>query len=96
MDWHIINSPCEPVLAPARSIPYHVKERVIEEIVKQDVIEEHPSVEPAPWISNVMIAPKSDRLIRMTAHARNVNKVVQASNLPTSKLSLVVPQYFRK
>lgn len=64
-----VDQTIKPIAAPARSIPYHLKERVeqvIEEMVKQDVIEEHPSAEPAPWVSNIVIAPKSDGSIRMT------------------------------
>jgi hypothetical protein len=40
----------KPVATPPRPVPYHLKERVarvIEEIVSQDVIEEHPSHETA-------------------------------------------------
>jgi hypothetical protein len=51
-------------------------------MVSQDVIEEHPPIEPAPWVSNAVIAPKPDGTIRMTVDARNVNKTIQASNLP--------------
>ena len=51
-------------------------------MIQQDVIEEHPATKSAPWISNAVIAPKADRAIRMTLDARNVNKAIQASNLP--------------
>ncbi|CAB3984515.1 Hypothetical predicted protein [Paramuricea clavata] len=75
----------KPVASPARPVPYHLKERIrteIDKMVAQDVIEEHPPTEPAPWVSNAVIAPKSDGAIRMTLDARNVNKAIQASNLP--------------
>ena len=75
----------KPVASPARPVPYHLKERIrteIDKMVAQDVIEEHPPTEPAPWVSNTVIAPKSDSAIRMTLDARNVNKAIQASNLP--------------
>ena len=51
-------------------------------MIQQDVIEEHPATKPAPWISNAVIAPKADGAIRMALDARNVNKAIQASNLP--------------
>ena len=51
-------------------------------MIQQDVIEEHPATEPAPWISNAVIAPKADGAIHMTLDARNFNKAIQASNLP--------------
>ncbi|CAB4037289.1 Hypothetical predicted protein [Paramuricea clavata] len=133
VDWHIIDTPCEPVLAgqsavqlgiiqfdpqadvyqPVRMIQCSKKEALqdilkkypqnfeelgklknhqvklhvdtrteIDKMVAQDVIEEHPPTEPAPWVSNAVIAPKSDGAIRMTLDARNVNKAIQASNLP--------------
>ncbi len=65
--------------------PYHLRAQVakeIEKMVAQDVIEEHPPTEPAPWVSNAVTAPKSDGAICMTINARNVNKAVHASNLP--------------
>ena len=80
-----VDTSIKPVATPARPVPYHLKERVSKEIDKmnqQDVIEEHPATEPAPWISNAVIAPKADGAIRMTLYARNVNKAIQASNLP--------------
>ena len=80
-----VDTSIKPVATPARPVPYHLKERVSKEIdkmIQQDVIEEHPATEPAPWISNAVIAPKADGAIRMTLDARNVNKAIQASNLP--------------
>ena len=70
---------------PPRPVPYHLKERVdkaIEKMIDQDVIEEHTKNEPAPWIFCAAIAPKPDGNIRMTFDARNVNKVIQSTNLP--------------
>ena len=75
----------KPVASPARPVPYHLRARVAKEIdkmVAQDVIEEHPPTEPAPWVSTAVIAPKSDGSIRMTLDARNVNKAIHASNVP--------------
>ena len=37
-----------------RTTPCHLKDRVVRllnEMVEQDVIEEHPTNEPAPWVS---------------------------------------------
>jgi hypothetical protein len=80
-----VDTSVKPVATPARPVPYHLKERVakvIEDMVSQDVIEEHPPIEPAPWVSNAVIAPKPDGTTRMTLDARHVNKAIQASNLP--------------
>ena len=51
-------------------------------MIQQVVIEEHPATQPPPWISNAVIPPKADRVIRMTLDAHNVNKAIQ-SNQPT-------------
>ncbi|ESP03022.1 hypothetical protein LOTGIDRAFT_156980 [Lottia gigantea] len=51
----------KPVNVPPRPVAYHLKERVhcaIDEMIKQDVIEKHPSNQPAPWISCAVITPK--------------------------------------
>ena len=58
-----VNTEVKPIATPPRSVPYHLKERaskVIEDLVKQDIIEEHSINEPAPWVSNTVIAPKPD------------------------------------
>ena len=83
-----VDEKVKPITAPPRPIPYHLQERVdkvIEGMIAQDVIEEHPTDEPAPWISNCQIAPKSDGSLRMTLDAREVNKAIQSSNLPIPK-----------
>ena len=51
-------------------------------MIKEDVIELYPEKEPAPWISNTVIAPKTDGNIRMTLDARNLNKAIMSTNLP--------------
>lgn len=75
----------KPVHVPPRSMPYHLKDRanqLIMEMIDQDVIEEHPPNEPAPWVSNVVLAPKADGSLRITLDARNVNKSILSTNLP--------------
>ena len=42
-------------------------------MVEQDIIEEHPSNEPAPWVSNAVLAPKTDGNL----DARAVNKAIK-------------------
>ena len=70
-------------MVPPCSIPYHLQDRAqqaIDEMIRQDVIEEHPHDNPAPWISNAVLAPKPDGSIRITLDARNVNKAIQSTN----------------
>ena len=78
-----INAEVKPIAIPQRSIPYHLKERaskVIEDMIKQEIVEEHPINEPAPWVSNAVIASKPDGSIRMTLDARNVSKAILPMN----------------
>ena len=78
-----VDPACKPVAEPPRRIPYHLKDRVDEAIkvmVENDVIEEHPNGEVAPWVSNIVIAPKDDGDIRITLDAKNLNKAIPASS----------------
>ena len=75
----------KPVAEPPRRTLYHLEERVdnaIGHMFHDDIIEEHPSSEPAPWVSNIVIAPKDDGDIRITLDAKNVNKALKSSNFP--------------
>ena len=75
----------KPIVTPARPTPYHLKERldnVLKEMIQNDVIEEHPTDEPAPWISAVVMVPKPGGGLRVTLDARNINKAIQSTNLP--------------
>ena len=51
-------------------------------MIDDDIIEQHPPNEPAPWISCAAIAPKPDGDIRVTLDARNINKAIHSTNLP--------------
>ena len=55
------NDTVKPIAVPPRLIPYHLKARVdniIESMIKEGVIEEHPPNKPAPWVSCAVIVPK--------------------------------------
>ena len=73
---------------PPRTIPYHLQARVADSInnmIKDSVIEEHPSSEPALWVSCAVVVPKSDGSLRITLDARNVNKALISTNYPIPK-----------
>ena len=75
----------KPVAEPPRRIPYHLKSRVeetITDMISQNVIEELPTGQQTPWISNIVIAPKDDGNIRVTLDAKNLNKALLSSNYP--------------
>ena len=83
-----VNTEVKPVATTPRFVPYHLKERapkVIKDIIKQDIIQEHSINETAPWVSNAVIASKPDGSIRMTLDAHNVNKVILPMNLPVPR-----------
>ena len=80
-----VDSSVKPKVTPERPTPYHLTERVdelVNKMLSNDIIEEVDPSEPIPWISAATIAPKTNGDIRMTLDARNVNKALQASNLP--------------
>ena len=75
----------KPVASPPRRVPYHLKSRVdevVNDMLSQGIIEEHPTGEPAPWTSNLVIDPKDDGGLRVTLDAKNVNKALFSSNFP--------------
>ena len=77
-----VNTEVKPTATPPRSISYHLKKRaskVLEDMIKQDIIKEQLINEPVPWVSNAVIAPKPDGSIRMTLDPCNVSKAI----LPT-------------
>lgn len=75
----------KPIVTPPRPTPYHLQDRIqkaINEMIANDVIEEHPVGDPALWISNAVYVPKPNGDIRVTIDARNINKAILSSNLP--------------
>ena len=91
-----VNTEVKPIATPPRSVPYHLKERVsrvIEDMIKQDTIEEHPINEAASWVSNAVIAPKPDGSIRMTLDACNVNKAILPTNHPIPQIRTSKPNW---
>lgn len=80
-----VSEDVKPVREPCRPLPYHLQERgtkALTKMIHDDVIEEHPQNEPAPWISNSVLIPKDDGTVRVTMDSRNVNKAILSTNLP--------------
>ena len=92
----------KPVAQPPRPVPFHLKKRLEEEINKMeraDIIEEHSG--PAPWISNIVLAPKEDGNLRVTVDMRQVNKAIKSTNVPIPNIEDIKAQlsgskYFTK
>lgn len=52
---------------------------------EQDVIEENPKDQPAPWLSNYVLAPREGGSIHMMLDAQIVNKALVPTNQPISR-----------
>ena len=82
---HYTNDTVKPITVPPRPISYHLKARVddvVESIIKESVIKEHPSNKPASWVSCAVIVPKSDSSLCITMDASNLDKTLVSSNYP--------------
>ena len=72
-----------PVASPKRSPPYHLEgplDKEIEKMEKAGVVEDHHG--PAPWISNLVLAPKPDGGLRVTVDMREPNKAIMDTGIP--------------
>lgn len=82
-----IDSTVKPVAEHPRTIPYHLQHifnMELESMERQGIIEEHYGL--APWISNIVLAPKDNGGIRVTIDMRQVNKTIQSTNIPIPKV----------
>ena len=72
----------KPVAVPPRPVPCHFKARVsdtIDNMLEESVIEEQPINDPSPWVSYVVIVPKTDGSISITLDARNVKAIISTN-----------------
>ena len=99
IDEHII------LLAqPQRRISFHVRGKVkdaIEKLGKEGIIEIVPENQPTPWVSPVVVVPKSDGTVTLCVDMRMINQAVQRVRhlIPTVKgisLDLNQAKYFTK
>ena len=70
-----------PINSPARSIPCHLQDRFKNEIAKLEavgIIGEHD--DPAPWVSNPVIAPHNDSGVHITVDMKRANKAILSTN----------------
>ena len=78
----------KPVAILPRAILFHLRDRVadsIDNMIKDEIIEEHPNNEPAPWVSCAVVVPKDDGSLRITLEAGDVNKALIYLNHPILK-----------
>ena len=88
-----VNKDIPPVRQPARPIPFHLRGRLEKELRKmeeENVIEEHHG--PAPWVSNLVLAPKDDGGVRITVDMRQANKAIKTTNIPIPRPEIISSQ----
>ena len=71
------------VAAPTKPQPFHLRQKLdkeIERMEKDGIIEDHHG--PAPWVSNLVLAPKDDGGIRVTVDMREPNKAIKDTRIP--------------
>ena len=67
-----------PVAQPPRRIPFHLRKQVaakVEELERLDIIE--PAEGPTPWVSPLVVVPKSNGEIRVCVDMRQANLAVE-------------------
>ena len=93
-----------PLVAQAeRRIPFALRKKVqkeIEHLEQQDIIENITS-EATPWLSQLVIVPKSDGGIRLCIDLRNANTAIERTCFPTPTVDdlmfkLTGAKYFTK
>ena len=57
-------------------------EKALDEMLKNDVVEEYPSSERAPWTSKIVVANKYDGDITIIMDGKNLNKALLSCNYP--------------
>ena len=73
-----IDPDIKPVALPHRRIPYHLREKVEEEIKRLEELEIIEKVSgPTPWVSPVVIVPKPNGNIRLCVDMRQPNRAIQ-------------------
>lgn len=72
-----------PVAQPPRRIPFHLRKQVaakVEELERLDIIE--PAEGPTPWVSPLVVVPKSNGEIRVCVDMRQANLAVERERHP--------------
>ena len=86
-----IDDSVPPVIQSTRTIPYHQRKEVeqeIERLLQLDVIE--PSPGPTSWCSPLHVQPKSDGALRICVDLRKANEAVKRTRHPIPTLEDVM------
>ena len=91
-----------PVAIPPRPVPFHLRKRTKKELERmeaQGIIEDHEG--PAPWVSNIVLAPKENGDVRITIDMRKPNEAIKDTKIPIPRAEdirseLAGAKYFSK
>ena len=78
-----IDQSVAPVAQPARRLPYHLREAVekkLNELENDDIIEKVQG--PTPWVSGLVVVPKSNNDVRICVDMRQANRAIQRERFP--------------
>ena len=87
-----IDETVTPVAQPQRSIPFHLRQKVENELEKlehDDIIEKIPDNTPTEWVSPVVIVPKQNNNIRLCVDMRVANTAIKRTRHPIPTLESV-------
>ena len=87
-----IDETVTPVAQPQRRIPFHLRQKVKNELEKlehDDIIEKIPDNTPTEWASPVVIVPKQNNNIRLCVDMRVANTAIKRTRHPIPTLESV-------
>ena len=87
-----IDETVTPVAQPQRRIPFHLRQKVENELEKlehDDIIEKIPDNTPTEWVSPVVIVPKQNNNIRLCVDMRVANTAIKRTRHPIRTLESV-------
>ena len=73
-----------PVPQQARRIPFHLRQKdseALQQLENDDVIEKVEG--PTPWISPLVVIPKSDGTVQLCVDMRMANRAIQRERHPS-------------
>ena len=76
-----VDTTVNSILQKLRRQPYHLREKIrrkLQELEKENIIESVDT--PQPWISNIVVTPKSNGNICICLDAREINKALKQEN----------------
>ena len=97
-----INKETKPIAQKARRVPFHLRDKVEQEIERlkaMDIIEDAEG--PTPWVSPLVLVHKPNNAIRICIDSRAINTAIERERHPMNTLEELIvdlngSQYFSK